>query len=167
MRARTLWPLCGGLVAGIVVLASPASAINTCATICHCAVACSTSCLYAGWEGTWPDREFVIWAESCGEYGLCEGTGTCLGSPAGCPAQRCTTIIYGTNGSDTLNGGSARECIYGFGGNDVLDGNAGDDILYGGDGDDTLYGGTGNDCLYGGPGNDYLDGGPGFNLLVQ
>jgi Ca2+-binding RTX toxin-like protein len=152
------------LAVGVVFLATPASAINTCATICNCTVVCGTSCLWAGFEGTGENREWVIYAESCGEYGLCQGQGTCVGVPEFCPAQSCTTTWNGTSGADTKFGGAARECLIGYGGNDVIDGGAGDDHIYGNDGTDTLYGNSGNDCLYGGAGNDYLEGGSGIDF---
>lgn len=163
MRAKHLWLLSAVLVAGFVFLASPAplSAINTCATICDCSVSCTTECLNAGWEGVWPDREWVIYAENCEEYGIC--TSLCPG-PDNCPAQSCTTTINGTSGNDTLNGGSARECINGLGGNDTIDGNAGDDTIYCGAGTDTAYGDSGNDCLYGEGDADHLDGESGNDL---
>jgi hypothetical protein len=144
------------LVAGFVVLANPAplSAINTCDTICHCEVSCATECTHAGWEGVWPDREWVIWAANCGEYGLC--TSTCPDPTL--PCQSCTHTVNGTSGGDTLYGNANRECIYGQGGNDTIDGGAGDDRIYCGAGTDTAYGNSGNDCLWGEDDNDHLDG---------
>lgn len=151
------------LIAGFLALtsAAPVSAINTCATICNCTVSCATSCLWTEKTGVFPDVEIIILAENCGEYGVCVGTSSC--STPGCPAQNCTTTINGTSGNDTLNGGSARECIYGLDGNDTIDGNAGDDHLYGGYGTDTIYGDSGNDCLWGDQQADYLDGESGYD----
>jgi len=153
------------LILGAVPLAhpSPVTAIDTCATNCNCTVACGTTCLNAGWEGTWPDREWVVYAENCGEYGICSGSATCPSSTV-CPAQYCTTTIRGSSGNDTINGGSARECIYAYAGVDVVDGNAGDDTIFGGDGGDLIYGGSGNDCLYGQGGDDTLNGDSGYDL---
>ncbi|HYD38088.1 MAG TPA: calcium-binding protein [Allosphingosinicella sp.] len=54
-------------------------------------------------------------------------------------------IITGTNGDDTLNGGSSSDQIFGLGGNDTLNGNGGNDTLDGGTGADTMNGGTGSD----------------------
>jgi Ca2+-binding RTX toxin-like protein len=164
MSQKSLWLVSGILAVGFVVLATPASAINTCATNCNCTVSCATSCLWAGFEGTGEFKEWVIYAENCGEYGLCAGQGSCVTSPPGCPAQACTTTWNGGSGNDTYNGGSARECLNGNAGNDTIDGNAGDDTINGNDGTDTLYGDSGNDCLYGGPLNDYLDGESGYDL---
>lgn len=74
--------------------------------------------------------------------------------------------IYGTNGSDTINGGADIDYISGAPlggdpalevGNDILNGNGGGDTLVGWGGDDTLNGGAGYDILYGGLGNDTLD----------
>ena len=78
-----------------------------------------------------------------------------------------TESIYGTTGSDTIQGNSVDEIIYGFEGNDVLYGNNGYDILYGNSGNDSLDGGANADKLYGGLGNDYLNGGEdrGGNVL--
>lgn len=158
MRKQTLLLSAAALVAGFVFVASPASAIDTCATICHCEIDCSTSCFYGQF---FPEPiGLQVYAENCGEYGKCAGAASC---PGDCPAQSCTTTWNGTSGNDTFNGGSARECAYGKAGNDTLDGNAGDDRLYGEDGTDTLYGDSGNDCLWGGNHNDYLDGESGYD----
>jgi Ca2+-binding RTX toxin-like protein len=80
-----------------------------------------------------------------------------------------TSVVYGGEGNDTLNGGYGRNYLYGEGGYDVLDGRTGSyNVFYGGAGDDRLYGGNyadylvggmGSDQLYGYGGNDYLWGG--------
>ena len=70
-----------------------------------------------------------------------------------------TKFIYGTKGSDIIQGTSADDNIYGLEGNDVLHGNNGYDILYGGPGNDSLDGGQDVNELYGGLGNDYLNNG--------
>ena len=64
------------------------------------------------------------------------------------------SVLFGTNGNNTIAGNANDSVIYGSGGNDALSGAAGDDSLYGQSGDDTLTGGTGNDLLAGGSGND-------------
>ena len=46
-------------------------------------------------------------------------------------------------------------------------GSAGSDTLNGNDGNDSLLGGSGNDTLLGGDGNDYLDGGVGDDLNAR
>jgi len=162
MSPKSLWLVSSILVVGFVVLATPASAINTCATICDCTVTCSTSCLWGQLNHeTW---EFETYAENCGEYGICSGQGSCVTSPPNCPAQACTTTWNGGSGNDTKNGGSARECLHGNGGNDTIDGGAGDDMIWGDDGTDTLTGNSGNDCIYGGSQNDYIDGNSGNDL---
>jgi len=161
MRKQYFLLSAAALVVGFVVLASPAAAIDTCATNCNCTVSCATSCLYGQF---FPEPiGFQTYAENCGEYGICSGSASC--PPGNCPAQSCTTTWNGTSGNDTFNGGSARECAHGNAGNDTLDGNAGDDRLWGDDGTDTLYGDSGNDCLYGGAQNDYLDGQSGYDLV--
>jgi len=161
MRARYSSKLSGVLVVSCIVLLSPSplSAINTCATICNCIVACNTVCLW----GQFVDGVFVVYADSCEEYGVCLGAAVCTG-PAGCPARGCTSVVFGSSGNDTINGGSARECIIGFAGNDTIDGGAGDDIVVGGDGGDVVYGNSGNDCLYGEAGADLLYGDSGYDL---
>ncbi len=70
---------------------------------------------------------------------------------------RTGAVLDGTNGSDSLFGGDAR---------DYLTGGNGDDSLYGGAGADTLLGGAGKDWLQGGDGNDLLIGGAGADTLV-
>lgn len=162
MRQKGLWLVSAILVVGFVFLATPASAVNTCSSICNCTVSCATECLWGALNHV--TFEFEIYAENCGEYGICAGSTTCPPPGGNCPAQNCTTTIYGTSGGDTINGGSARECIHGNGGNDTIDGGAGDDRIWGDDGTDTLTGNSGNDCLYGGPLNDYLSGDSGYDL---
>ncbi|MDX8355628.1 calcium-binding protein [Cognatiyoonia sp. IB215182] len=69
--------------------------------------------------------------------------------------------IRGTDGNDTLNGGSDDEMLAGGLGDDILYGRSGNDTLNGDLGDDTLDGGSGNDTLSGGLGDDTLIGGSG------
>jgi hypothetical protein len=164
MKTRNFALLAVLVVVGVAFAATPASAINTCATICNCTVTCSTSCLWAGPEGTGENKEWVIYAESCGEYGVCAGQGSCGGVPGNCPAQACTSTWNGTSGGDTKFGGAAHECLNGLAGNDTIDGGAGDDTIHGNDGTDTLTGNSGNDCLYGDNQNDNLDGNSGTDL---
>jgi Ca2+-binding RTX toxin-like protein len=61
-------------------------------------------------------------------------------------------------GSQTFEGGSGNDLVFGERGNDILRGGGGDDRLYGGIGDDLLEGGPGNDLLAGGFGADSIDG---------
>src|SRR5213075_1619425 len=67
----------------------------------------------------------------------------------------------GTEGNDSISGGTAADTINGFGGNDFLAGNSGDDSIVGGSGNDTIYGDGGNDWLETGTGNDLVSGGGG------
>jgi Ca2+-binding RTX toxin-like protein len=76
--------------------------------------------------------------------------------------------IYGSTGSETINGTSENDILYGWArggnadspsGNDTLNGSLGDDILNGGTGNDSLLGSAGNDSLIGNDGNDVLTGG--------
>ncbi len=82
--------------------------------------------------------------------------------------------IIGTNGQDSLTGGSADDSILGLGGADQLIGGSGDDLLSGGGGSDRLFGqqgsdkasgGGGQDEIYGGGGSDSLNGGGGSDTL--
>jgi Ca2+-binding RTX toxin-like protein len=79
--------------------------------------------------------------------------------------------VHGGGGNDTIVpapiGASApcpEECRLGVG-SQTFDGGSGDDIVFGERGNDTLNGGEGNDRLYGGIGDDLLRGGPGDDLL--
>ena len=72
---------------------------------------------------------------------------------------------FGSNGNDTLRGGSGSDYLFGFDGSDRLFGGRGMDFLFGGKGDDTLSGGAGRDYLYGGSGLDSLFGGSGNDFL--
>jgi WD40 repeat protein len=54
----------------------------------------------------------------------------------------------GTDGDDTLSGGSQSDVLCGLGGNDRLDGGGGADVIVGGPGKDTLLGGPGADTIY-------------------
>jgi len=67
--------------------------------------------------------------------------------------------ISGQNGADTLSGAAGNDSIDGGGHNDLLNGDAGNDTLLGGNANDTLNGGTGNDSLNGGSNDDLLNGG--------
>lgn len=73
--------------------------------------------------------------------------------------------LAGTDGDDTLDGGSAGEFIQAYGGNDTVNGNDGNDSIEGGAGDDVLNGGNGQDHFIGGSGNDIIDGGDGWDNL--
>ena len=56
-------------------------------------------------------------------------------------------ILWGTAGSDLLQGGDANDILYGQGGNDRLYGAGGNDKLYGRAGKDTLKGDAGQDVF--------------------
>ena len=75
-------------------------------------------------------------------------------------------FVYGTAGSDTIDGGGGDDVIYGFAGDDHLHSQGGGDILFGGEGSDHLKGGGGADFLMGGAGEDHLDGGGGADILL-
>ncbi|MDU9005315.1 M10 family metallopeptidase C-terminal domain-containing protein [Sedimentitalea todarodis] len=92
-----------------------------------------------------------------------------------------TSIIIGTEGGETLDGGSGDDTIFGQGGDDLIFGGRDslasrdinntiafanlEDQTESDDGNDTLYGGGGNDTILGGQGNDILDGGDGDDTL--
>ena len=63
-------------------------------------------------------------------------------------------FLFGSEGLDTLTGGSKADHLYGGAGVDVLIGNGGNDYLEGNEGSDRLEGGAGADTLVGGAGND-------------
>ena len=74
--------------------------------------------------------------------------------------------FYMGDGNDTVKAGNGNDTVYGETGDDSLYGGAGDDTLVGGDGNDTVYGENGDDTLIGGTGNDYLDGGTGNDTYI-
>lgn len=71
------------------------------------------------------------------------------------------SLIRGTAGADTLQGGDDRDRIYGGDGNDSIDGGAGTDTVEGGAGNDTVHGGGAApgefDLLSGGAGDDQIE----------
>ncbi len=73
--------------------------------------------------------------------------------------------IFGTQGADSLEGGSGNDILKGRKNNDTLIGGIGDDSLFGGQGEDLLKGGEGNDILKGRKDNDTLMGGMGDDSL--
>jgi hypothetical protein len=91
-----------------------------------------------------------------GDYGTGDPT-----APLG--AGGCINALLGTNGADTLTGGSDGDVIIGFSGNDRIRGDSDHDCLIGGKGNDRLDGEPGSDRLTGGRGKDVLVGGPGVN----
>jgi Ca2+-binding RTX toxin-like protein len=74
------------------------------------------------------------------------------------PGDVPTDVAALMTGSDTVNGTSGTEFLYGYGGNDTLNGFGSSDALYGGFGNDTLEGGDGADDLFGEAGNDTIVG---------
>gem|GEM_PF-5276275 len=75
------------------------------------------------------------------------------------------SVIYGTNGRDTLTGTAGNDLMFGYAGNDRINGLAGDDCIYAGSGNDRVNGGPGNDVIYGEDGNDILRGYAGNDQL--
>ena len=74
---------------------------------------------------------------------------------------------FGSNGDDTMTGGTRNEIYVGLSGNDTLAGGAGDDTLLGGVGNDSLSGDAGDDLLLGGAGVNRLDGGDGNDFFAH
>lgn len=97
------------------------------------------------------------------------GDDTILGlnsGPVAAITGSCDTGCHLEVGSQTFEGGSGNDVVFGDRGNDTLRGNAGDDRLYGGIGDDWLEGGPGNDLLSGGFGAEKkIDGGEGDDYV--
>lgn len=102
-----------------------------------------------------------------------------------------TSIIFGDETGETLDGGAGSNTIYGRGGDDVITGGRdslasrdinntipvsqledqtesddGGDALFGGDGNDTIFGGAGNDILDGGEGDDVMSGQEGIDVFI-
>ncbi len=73
--------------------------------------------------------------------------------------------VFGTDGDDTMRGGSNDDTLAGLDGNDQISGRSGQDTLFGGDGDDRVDGGHGDDQIFGGDGNDTLNGGGGQDRI--
>lgn len=73
-------------------------------------------------------------------------------------ASDCPSGCFLGVGSQTFEGGSGNDVVFGERGNDRLKGGEGEDQLFGGIGDDLLQGGHGNDRLAGGFGADSIDG---------
>lgn len=78
------------------------------------------------------------------------------------------TIEYlvGSDGDDSLTGGSSANVIHGGLGSDLIHGNGGTDLLFGDGGDDTLYADSGLAVLLGGEGNDTLYAGKKRSILI-
>ncbi|WP_305791230.1 M10 family metallopeptidase C-terminal domain-containing protein [Thalassococcus sp. S3] len=93
-----------------------------------------------------------------------------------------TSIIFGDDTDETIDGGAGDNTIFGLGGDDILIGGRDsfesrdvnntidiedlEDQTESDDGNDALYGGDGNDTIFGGQGDDLLDGGNGDDLLI-
>ena len=73
--------------------------------------------------------------------------------------------LDGSEGDDTILGGSANELIQGYQGDDELFGGEGDDTVFGQGGDDLLVGNAGNDMLCSGDGDDFISGQRGADFI--
>jgi VCBS repeat-containing protein len=76
-----------------------------------------------------------------------------------------SSIRWGLDGNDTINGGIGHDTLIGGAGNDVLHAGTGATLMDGGAGNDTLQAGGGNDTLSGGAGNDSLIAGAGVDVF--
>ena len=74
-------------------------------------------------------------------------------------------LLTGTEGDDTLEGGTGLDLAFGLEGDDSVSGVAEDDLLLGGDDSDLVEGGSGNDILVGGEGADTLIGNSGNDII--
>lgn len=74
-------------------------------------------------------------------------------------------IICGNGGNDTIRGGLGNDRIDGGAGNDTIEGQSGDDIITGGTGNDRIYLGPGKDFAFGQSGNDWIDGASGNDTI--
>lgn len=83
--------------------------------------------------------------------------------------------IFGSDGRDSLSGGtgddyldgeSGADTLRGLEGNDTIRGDGGADLISGSSGNDNIRGGSGNDRIFGGDDDDRLSGGSGDDLLV-
>jgi len=93
-----------------------------------------------------------------------------------------SSIIFGDDGNNTLDGGAGGDTIFGLDGDDLIIGGRDtlasrdinntiavedlEDQTETDDGNDALYGGQGNDTILGGAGDDLLDGGEGDDVLM-
>jgi Ca2+-binding RTX toxin-like protein len=75
------------------------------------------------------------------------------------------SVVYGSDGNDTILSGTGKDTLYGGAGADYLSGGPNVDRLEGGSGNDSLLGGEGNDILIGGTGRDTLKGEGGNDRL--
>jgi Ca2+-binding RTX toxin-like protein len=75
------------------------------------------------------------------------------------------TVVVGSDKSETLNGTSGTDMMFGLTGQNTINGNAGNDLLCGGNSNDTISGGDGNDIIDGENGNDIISGGDGNDIL--
>ena len=75
------------------------------------------------------------------------------------------TVINGTEGDDSINGGATEDAIFAGSGNDTIYSRQGEDLVYGGDGDDYIDTCQDDDIVFGGNGNDTIIGGYGDDIL--
>lgn len=71
----------------------------------------------------------------------------------------------GTDGDDSLTGGSGKDNIFAAEGDDLVRAGAGDDFVFGGAGDDLIAGEAGDDVLFGRAGDDLVFAGEGEDSM--
>jgi Ca2+-binding RTX toxin-like protein len=130
---------CACLIAGVLVVASPAGAKPTC-------------------EGRQATK---VGTARSDEIRGTKGSDVIVGRGG-------ADLIFGLGGDDLICGNGGGDTLSGGGGDDQIIGQKGGDLVYGDAGDDRLDSGNGNfEAVIGGPGNDSLDGGTGILDFVS
>ncbi|MEM8721569.1 MAG: lasso RiPP family leader peptide-containing protein [Cyanobacteria bacterium P01_G01_bin.39] len=76
------------------------------------------------------------------------------------------SLVVGSDGDETLEGGSGNDTIFAEGGDDTITGGSGDDELLAGSGDDIVSAGSGNDAIFAEGGDDTITGGSGNDTIT-
>lgn len=104
------------------------------------------------------DQQVSASVASCGDSSTCSDSAVKHWGPDFCD-------VFGTRGSDVLDGADKGETLCAFGGNDTILGRGGPDVIVAGRGNDRLFGGGGRDLVSGGAGADEIRGGRGRDRL--
>jgi hypothetical protein len=89
-----------------------------------------------------------------------------LGSSSDPMCQGSAVTIFGTGGTNHLEGTPGRDVILARGGADTIEGRGGPDLICAGGGADVVRAGGGEDSVLGGKGDDLLKGGSGPDTLL-